>query len=54
MGQTCICANRLYAQAGVYDEFVQKLSTKTAAIKIREAAVRACTLSMSGAIAVQS
>jgi hypothetical protein len=51
MGQTCVCANRLYAQADVYEEFVQKLSTKVAAIKIREAVVRACTLSMSGAIA---
>ena len=30
---------------------MQKLSTKVAAIKVREAAVRACTLSMSGAIA---
>lgn len=25
-GQTCVCANRLYAQASVYEEFTQKLS----------------------------
>jgi len=34
MGQTCVCANRIYAQAGIYDEFVQKLSKKVAAMKI--------------------
>ncbi|MCK1732232.1 NAD-dependent succinate-semialdehyde dehydrogenase [Bradyrhizobium sp. 142] len=34
MGQTCVCANRLYAQAGIYEEFVQKLSAKVAAMKI--------------------
>ncbi len=25
-GQTCVCANRLYVQAGVYDEFAKKLA----------------------------
>ncbi|MFA6615835.1 MAG: aldehyde dehydrogenase family protein, partial [Hydrogenophaga sp.] len=25
-GQTCVCANRFYVQAGVYDEFVQKFA----------------------------
>ncbi|MEO1213197.1 MAG: NAD-dependent succinate-semialdehyde dehydrogenase [Bacteroidota bacterium] len=25
-GQTCVCSNRIFAQAGIYDEFVQKLS----------------------------
>jgi succinate-semialdehyde dehydrogenase/glutarate-semialdehyde dehydrogenase len=25
MGQTCVCANRLYAQAGIYDDFVAAL-----------------------------
>src|SRR3569833_874986 len=34
MGQTCVCANRLYAQDKIYDEFVQKLSNKVAAMKI--------------------
>ncbi|MET4323768.1 succinate-semialdehyde dehydrogenase/glutarate-semialdehyde dehydrogenase [Bradyrhizobium sp. RT5a] len=34
MGQTCVCANRIYAQAGIYDEFMQRLSKKVAAMKI--------------------
>ena len=34
MGQTCVCANRLYAQDKIYDEFVEKLSKKVAAMKI--------------------
>ncbi len=33
-GQTCVCANRLYVQAGVYDQFVEKLATKVAQIKV--------------------
>jgi succinate-semialdehyde dehydrogenase/glutarate-semialdehyde dehydrogenase len=27
-GQTCVCANRFYVQAGVYDAFVEKLAAK--------------------------
>ena len=27
MGQTCVCANRIYAQEGIYDAFVTKLTT---------------------------
>ncbi|MGY4281550.1 acyl-CoA reductase-like NAD-dependent aldehyde dehydrogenase [Bradyrhizobium sp. LM2.7] len=34
MGQTCVCANRLYAQVGVYEAFVEKLSAKVATMKI--------------------
>lgn len=33
-GQTCVCANRLYVQAGVYDEFVQKFAAKVAQFKV--------------------
>ncbi|NVJ69549.1 MAG: NADP-dependent succinate-semialdehyde dehydrogenase [Alphaproteobacteria bacterium] len=33
-GQTCVCANRLYVQAGVYDAFVEKLSAKVTAMKV--------------------
>ena len=33
-GQTCVCANRLYVQDGVYDEFVEKLAAKAASIKV--------------------
>lgn len=32
-GQTCVCANRIYVQAGIYDAFAQKLSDKIAALK---------------------
>jgi succinate-semialdehyde dehydrogenase / glutarate-semialdehyde dehydrogenase len=34
MGQTCVCANRIYAQAGIYDEFVMKLADKVTALKV--------------------
>ena len=33
-GQTCVCANRLYVQAGVYDEFSAKLSKAVAAMRV--------------------
>ncbi|HPP83214.1 MAG TPA: NAD-dependent succinate-semialdehyde dehydrogenase [Rubrivivax sp.] len=33
-GQTCVCANRLYAQAGVYDAFVDRLAAKARAMKV--------------------
>ncbi len=33
-GQTCVCANRLYVQAGVYDAFAAKLGTAVAKMKI--------------------
>jgi len=33
-GQTCICTNRFIVQAGVYDEFVEKLTKKVAALKV--------------------
>ncbi len=33
-GQTCVCANRFYVQAGVYDAFVEKLSAKAGAMKV--------------------
>ncbi len=33
-GQTCVCANRLYVQDSVYDQFVQKLAVKAKAIKV--------------------
>jgi succinate-semialdehyde dehydrogenase/glutarate-semialdehyde dehydrogenase len=35
-GQTCVCANRLLVQDGVYDAFVAKLSAATAALKVGE------------------
>lgn len=33
-GQTCVCANRLFVQAGVYDEFSQKLAAKVAELNV--------------------
>ncbi|MFN3887183.1 MAG: NAD-dependent succinate-semialdehyde dehydrogenase, partial [Aquabacterium sp.] len=33
-GQTCVCANRLYAQAGIYDAFVEKLAARVAEMKV--------------------
>ncbi|GAA0798031.1 NAD-dependent succinate-semialdehyde dehydrogenase [Psychrobacter piscatorii] len=36
-GQTCVCANRLFVQAGVYDEFTKKLAAQVRAIKIGNA-----------------
>jgi succinate-semialdehyde dehydrogenase / glutarate-semialdehyde dehydrogenase len=33
-GQTCVCANRLYAQDGIYEAFVARLAEKAQAIKV--------------------
>jgi succinate-semialdehyde dehydrogenase/glutarate-semialdehyde dehydrogenase len=33
-GQTCVCANRLYVQSAVYDEFAQKLAAKVAQLRV--------------------
>jgi succinate-semialdehyde dehydrogenase/glutarate-semialdehyde dehydrogenase len=33
-GQTCVCANRIYVQSGVYDAFVSKLVAATEALKV--------------------
>jgi succinate-semialdehyde dehydrogenase / glutarate-semialdehyde dehydrogenase len=33
-GQTCVCANRLLIQAGVYDEFAKKLRSAVAQLRI--------------------
>jgi succinate-semialdehyde dehydrogenase/glutarate-semialdehyde dehydrogenase len=33
-GQTCVCANRIYVQEGVYDAFVQKFAAKVQAMKV--------------------
>jgi succinate-semialdehyde dehydrogenase/glutarate-semialdehyde dehydrogenase len=34
MGQTCVCANRIYAQEGIYDEFVSKLAKRVMDLKV--------------------
>ncbi len=33
-GQTCVCANRLYVQAGVYDAFAEKFAAAVAQLKV--------------------
>ena len=33
-GQTCVCANRLYVQEKVYDEFAQKLSNAVSKFEV--------------------
>ena len=33
-GQTCVCANRIYVQAGVYDEFAAKLKVAVENLKV--------------------
>ena len=34
MGQTCVCANRIYVQAGVYDAFAEKLSAAVEKLRV--------------------
>ena len=33
-GQTCVCTNRFYVQAGVYDQFIQRFSTAVSQLKL--------------------
>ncbi|MBM7324682.1 NAD-dependent succinate-semialdehyde dehydrogenase [Agrobacterium sp. S2] len=33
-GQTCVCANRIYVQAGIYDEFAEKLAKRVAKLAV--------------------
>ncbi|MDO4904611.1 MAG: NAD-dependent succinate-semialdehyde dehydrogenase [Lautropia sp.] len=33
-GQTCVCANRLYVQESIYDQFVEKFTAKVRAFKV--------------------
>ncbi|MGL5393340.1 MAG: NADP-dependent succinate-semialdehyde dehydrogenase [Shewanella sp.] len=35
-GQTCVCANRIYVQEQVYDEFAQKLASAVSKLKVGE------------------
>ena len=42
-GQTCVCANRLYVQDGIYDKFAEKLVAAVGKLKVgngQEAASR--------------
>lgn len=33
-GQTCVCANRIYVQSGVYDQFAEKFTEKVKGFKV--------------------
>ena len=33
-GQTCVCANRIYVQDGVYDAFAEKLAAEVKKMKV--------------------
>ncbi len=33
-GQTCVCANRIYVQSGIYDRFAERLAEKVSAMKV--------------------
>ena len=33
-GQTCVCANRIYVQSGVYENFAKKLASKVSKMKV--------------------
>jgi succinate-semialdehyde dehydrogenase/glutarate-semialdehyde dehydrogenase len=33
-GQTCVCTNRFFVQAGIYDRFVEKLAAASAKLKV--------------------
>ncbi|NBT41133.1 MAG: aldehyde dehydrogenase family protein, partial [Alphaproteobacteria bacterium] len=35
-GQTCVCTNRFYIQAGIYDEFAERLAAKVAQLKVAD------------------
>lgn len=35
-GQTCVCANRIYVQSGIYTEFASKLAERVDTFKVRE------------------
>ena len=43
-GQTCVCANRIYVQAGVYDAFAEKLRTAVSKMKVGDGMEEGVTL----------
>ncbi len=34
MGQTCVCANRIYVQSGIYNDFATKLAAEVSKLKV--------------------
>jgi len=43
MGQTCVCANRLLVQDGIYDAFVERLGQRVANLKVGDGAAEGVT-----------
>lgn len=43
-GQTCICANRFYAQAGIHDEFVARFSKAISELKVGDGTAEGVTV----------
>ena len=43
-GQTCVCANRIYVQAGVYDAFAEKLAVAVGKMKVGDGLVEGTAL----------
>jgi succinate-semialdehyde dehydrogenase / glutarate-semialdehyde dehydrogenase len=43
-GQTCVCANRIYVQEGVYDKFAAKLAEKVKSFKVGQGTEAGVTL----------
>ena len=43
-GQTCVCANRILVQESIYDEFLEKLMTATADLKIGDGTAEGVTI----------
>jgi succinate-semialdehyde dehydrogenase/glutarate-semialdehyde dehydrogenase len=43
MGQTCVCANRLYVQRGVYDAFVEKLTAAASKLRVGDGTAEGVT-----------
>ena len=43
-GQTCVCANRIYVQASVYDAFAEKLAAAVGAMKVGDGLVEGTAL----------
>ena len=43
-GQTCVCANRIYVQAGVYDAFAAKLAKAVAAMNVGDGLAEGTTV----------
>ncbi|MGO4328495.1 NAD-dependent succinate-semialdehyde dehydrogenase [Cupriavidus sp. 2TAF22] len=43
-GQTCVCPNRVYVQAGVHDDFVERLALRVAALHVGPATEEAAQI----------